>query len=121
MNPMQESCRRIPFSPERGFAYGSGPLAKRRAPRHDLPSADERYLYYGNLKFAWKMILGGIASALVGGAFVADGFVFKFLEPIIGGMWWKGAILIVLGIALFLLGLRYRSYALRGMAGDLRE
>lgn len=86
-------------------------------------SDEERYLAEqmneGNLQFCQKLILGGGASSLVGIFFLVDAFALGFLDPIIGGLWWKGAILVLAGIGAIVMGLRKRANVLQSRKDQL--
>lgn len=62
-------------------------------------------------KFSTKLMLGGIGAVVCGIWWLVDGLSGSFLEEVIGGLVWKGSILIVAGIASVYYGYRLMSDA----------
>lgn len=82
-------------------------------PRQPM-SDDERYLaqeaHRSNRKFAMRLAFGSVLATVAGVFLLLDGFVLKILEPHIGNLWWKGALLIGVGILGVFMGRRmYKS------------
>jgi hypothetical protein len=52
------------------------------------------------------MMLGGAGCALIGLWWILDGFSNGPMNQLLGGLWWKGPLLAVGGVAAFVIGIR---------------